>query len=111
MRALPQPQTLRAAVRAVIKSNVADGCYPKRFIQVTGKGDAPGMVGTCDDLIVRGETTVWWEYAVILFPELLTLEDLVARYGRNWGFKQETIEIAEARALRFDELAGARRYE
>ena len=110
MRPLPQPQTLREAVRAVIKSSVADACYPKRFIQVTGKGDVPDLLSTCEGLITSGETLKWLEMAVIVFPELLTLEDLVARFGGMWGFKQETIEIAEARARRFDQLAGAQRY-
>lgn len=110
MRPLPQPQSLREAVRAVIKSNVADGCYPKRFIQVTKKGDAPDLVGTCEGLIAQADNLKWLETAVVVFPELLALEDLVARFGRSWGFQQETIAIAEARAQRFDELAGGQRY-
>ena len=110
MRPLPQPKTLREAVRAVIKSNVADGFYPKRFIVTTAKGDAPDLLSVCDALITKADTLKWLETAVLVFPEVLTLEDLVARLGASWGFKPETIAVAETRARHFDELVGARRY-
>lgn len=44
------------------------------------------------------------------FPTLLTLEDFIARSEHIWGFSDENISQARARAAYFDTLAGARRY-
>ena len=111
MRLLPQVQDLRQAVRAVVDSNKNDGYIPTRFIQATGNGDRPDLLSVCNRLIMKGETLEYLESALRRSPTLLTLEDFVSKHGVTWGFSQEMVETARARAEYFDIIAGATRYE
>lgn len=111
MRQLPSAQTLRQAVIKVIEINKEDGYIPTRFMQVTGYGDVPDLLPVCERLILKGELLEYLEGALKRFPTLLTLEDFVSRYGDNWGFSQEVIKAAAARAQYFDMIAGTIRYE
>jgi hypothetical protein len=109
-RQLPTPQTLGDAVRDVINSNVADDYPPNRFRGATQDGLAPNLFDVCRGLINNHETLDWLEKAVTDHPTLLTLEDLVCRYGSGWGFDHATIQNASARATYFNQLAGHTRY-
>lgn len=60
--------------------------------------------------IMKPETFDVLTDAVQRFPTLLTLEDFVARSEQAWGFSDETIFQAQARAAHFDTLVGTRRY-
>ena len=101
MRPLPVVTSLSDAVARVIESNKSDGYQPTRFVAVTGNGHAPDLLAVCERLILKGETLEYLDKALERFPTLLTLEDLVARYGAGWGFSQETIEVAKARVNSF----------
>jgi hypothetical protein len=109
-RPLPHPQSLSAAVREVIDSNRADGYPPNRFVGATQDGFAPDLLAVCRNLINKGETLEWLEKALEGHPTLLTLEDLVCRYGSGWGFDSATIQVACDRSLYFDTLANHTRY-
>jgi len=109
-RPLPSPQTLPSAVRNVIDSNIADGYQPNRFRGATQDGLAPNLLDVCSKLINKGETLEWLESALNSHPSLLTLEDLVCRYGSGWGFDQSTVQNACARASYFNQLVGYTRY-
>jgi hypothetical protein len=110
MRSLPNVSSLQEAVKEVIKSNKADGYPPNRFIQATRDGYAPNLPEICNGLITKGETLQWLEEAFKKHSDLLTLEDFVSKYGKQWGFSQDTIKIAEARAQYFDQLVKHKRY-
>ena len=110
MRILPNPRNLKAAVRYVIESNIADGYVPSRFIQVTGDGTAPDLLAVCRRLISKGETLQYLDSALKRISTLLTLEDLVSWRGAEWGFDNSTIDIARARSVYFDLVAGRTRY-
>jgi hypothetical protein len=56
------------------------------------------------------DTLKWLEDALQKIPQLLTLEDFVGRWGRKWGFQDQVIEQAQARAQYFDTIAGFQRY-
>jgi hypothetical protein len=110
MRILPNPRNLKAAVRCVIESNSADGYVPSRFIQATGDGTAPDLLAVCRRLISKGETLQYLDSALKRISTLLTLEDLVSWRGAEWGFDDATIDIARARSVYFDQVAGRSRY-
>jgi hypothetical protein len=110
MRFLPTPRDLKAAVRCVIESNSADGYVPSRFIQATGNGTASDLLAICSRLINKGETLQYLDSALKRFSTLLTLEDLVSWRGAEWGFDNATIDIARARSVYFDQVAGRSRY-
>jgi hypothetical protein len=109
-RQLPTPQTLRDAVLEVISSNLADLYPPTRFRGVTEEGNALNLLDVCRHLINDPDNLVWIENAVLGHPYLLTLEDLVCRYGSGWQFDPATIQMACARRTHFDQFAGHTRY-
>lgn len=110
MRQLPNAGNLSEAVRRVIDSNRSDGYTPTRFIQATGDGTATDLLPVCVKLISKGETLEYLESALKSHPTLLTLEDFVSRRGSEWGFDGAAVEIARARAVYFDQIAGTTRY-
>lgn len=109
-RPLPNVQTLSAAVCEVIDSNRRDGYNPTRFVGITQDGTAPNLLEVCRKLIMNPETLEWLESGLEGFPQILTLEDFVSRFGAAWGFDQTTVEMAASRVQRFDQIAGAARY-
>jgi hypothetical protein len=110
MRSLPNLETLNDAVRSVIDSNRSDGYNPTRFTQATMEGTAPDLLFVCARLINKGETLEYLDIALRRFPTLLTLEDFVSRRGAEWGFDAPTVEMARARSIYFDQIAGRSRY-
>jgi hypothetical protein len=110
MRQLPVAQNLREAVERVIQSNTEDGYRPSRFIQITMDGMAPNLFSVCCNLINKGELLEHLEHELEKRPTLLTIEDFVCRFGSGWGFDSATISIADARRLRFDQVANQTRY-
>ena len=109
-RSLPPAQSLSDAVREVIQSNSLDGYQPHRFAGVTQGGNAPNLIAVCRKLINDAETLAWLEKELSKIPTLLTIEDYVWRYGSQWGFDPATINMAHARAVRFDQVAAYTRY-
>ena len=110
MRPLPKVNSLAQAVMEVITSNQKDGYNPSRFIQITKGGYDDDLFMVCNSLICIGTTLEWLENALKKHPDLLTLEDFVARYGSTWNFSSETMSIAKARACYFDQLTKHQRY-
>ena len=105
---LPFPETLRAAVEAVIAQNKAEGYPPTRFIQATSSGNPDGgdpeLRKACSNLICNHENLEWIEQSLRDYPGLLLLEDLVARHGGHYGLSQCVIEAAKARLKTLDVL-------
>ena len=110
MRTLPQAKNLQEAVKAVIQSNTSDGHPFPRFVLLTKNGCAPDLFKVCDRIITQGKTRDLLETALGKFPSLLTLEDIVAKRGTDWGFSESTIAIAKARANYLDKLVRFKRY-
>ena len=110
MRELPDVKSLGDAVRAVIQSNKADGYNPSRFVQITLAGTAPDLKRLCEKLILSGQALDHLDGAFEKHRSLLTLEDFVARYGRDWGYSDEVLDMARQRVIYFDQLAGGPRY-
>src|SRR5262245_3287947 len=111
MRSLPAADTLSDAVAEVVRSNKKDGYHPNRFIQATMAGHSVDLLLVCVHLIQNAEILEHLEKALRKHPSLLTLEDFVARSGKAWGFSDDVITIAAARAAYFDQLVGERRYQ
>ena len=109
-RALPNVKTLSAAVCEVIASNRRDGYIPTRFIGITQDGMAPNLCEVSRNLIMNPETLEWLESGLQKYPTCLFLEDFVSRHGIEWGFDRAVVEAAAARAQRFDQIVGAKRY-
>ena len=107
-RPLPNAQSLREAVRAVIEQ--PDGYPATRFVSATQDGNAPNLVDVCRNLINNREAVEYREKELKTFPYLLTIEDFVWRQGSLWGFDERTIEMARACAERYDQVAGYTRY-
>ncbi len=95
---------------AVIKSNSSDGHPFPRFVLLTKNGCAPNLFKVCDRIITQGKTMDLLETALGKFPSLLTLEDIVAKRGTDWGFSDATIAMAKARSEYFDKVVRFQRY-
>ena len=95
---LPSPATLREAVELVIKQNSDIGYTPTRFIVIVSSVEDAGLVRVCTNLIESSSALEALEKAVVTFPGLLTLEDLISgsMYGSQWGFEQSALNQARA---------------
>jgi hypothetical protein len=113
-RALPTPSTLADAVQTVIASNRADGYQPKYFARMTKNVQGAALVAVCSKLINQPNLQKLTA-ALNAHPLLLTIEDLIDRYGASWGFNGATIQDAHANSSHFDAIvsnviAGGHRY-
>jgi hypothetical protein len=73
-------------------------------------GTSPDLFAVCRKLINKGELLDLLEAEITKRPTLLTLEDFVSRYGSEWGFYNLTVTMADARRIRFDQVANQTRY-
>ena len=109
---LPSPATLREAVESVIEQNTRIGYRPTRFIgAVSSVGDTE-LVRVCTDLISSPTALEALEKAVVKYPDLLTLEDLIfgSIYGSQWGFEQSALDQAKASVRWFDRCVRRKRW-
>lgn len=94
----------------VIEQNVSVGYVPGDFIHITCTAEDYALLEVCQNLIMKAETLQWLEQALAKHPDLLTLEDLVLRYGAEWGFSEAVISEARGRSELFEKLAGGPRF-
>jgi hypothetical protein len=111
MRTLPKVGSLQEAIQAVIKSNTADHYPPRRFVQIVSNSKSYELLQVCSELICSQNAFSEMYKAMFKHRNLLTLEDFVACYGRDWGFSEEAVEQAKTRSQSFDTLVGHKRYE
>ncbi len=109
-RVLTNPGSLREAVREVIRQNKSQRYTPTRFVQATGNGEVPGLLGVCTGLIKSESALEWLDKALQQYPNLLTLEDYVMRWGTEWGFGTGMVEYAGALSATFDKIAARTRW-
>ena len=109
-RILKKPESLPEAVRAVIGQNKSQRYTPTRFIQATGNGEVPGLLEVCIGLIASETALEWLDKALQQYPNLLTLEDYVMRWGTEWGFDTGVVEYAGALSVTFDKIARRTRW-
>ena len=107
---LHHPGSLGEAVREVIRQNKSQRYTPTRFIQATGNGEAPGLLEVCIGLITSESALEWLDKALQQYPNLLTLEDYVMRWGTEWGFGTGVVEYAGALSATFDKIAARTRW-
>jgi hypothetical protein len=112
MRPLPHVDSLRSAVDAVINNYRENGFPPLRLIQATGDKIGDDLLMTCERLILGAtpETLDALDHVVAKYRGLLTLEDLVARHGDEWGFSHVAVNTAIFRVQEFDRRVGRQRY-
>ena len=91
---IPHVNSLREAGRFVIKNNREAGYTPTYFIQDTSCSDSE-LPGQCIKLIHSPNALMAVYRALERFPEMITLEDFVARYGEDWSFPPDTISRAQ----------------
>ena len=109
-KAIANPGSLQNAVRNVIDNNTGLGYPSLGFKRATLDGSHPELLAVCQELIASSRAVSAMEEAVKQYLGLLTLEDYVMRWGSEWGFGPETVEIAGASAEAFDMLSGSRRW-
>ena len=107
---IANPRSLQNAVRIVIENNTGLGYPSLGFKRATLGGSHPELLAVCQELIASSRAVSAMEEAVKQYPGFLTLEDYVARWGPEWGFRPETVEIAGAAAESFDKLLGFQRW-
>jgi len=111
MRQLPRAQDLAEGVEAVIQSNLSDGYQPDWLQTLTGRWRAPELKQICERLVhadgVTGSPVIM---ALPEFPLLLSVEDMVAGYGQEWGFSDQTVLMAKYRAGLYDKVSGRYRW-
>ena len=91
---IPNVNSLREAVQYVIKNNSDAGYRPTYFIQDTSCPDRE-LPWRCIKLIHSQNALISVYSALERFPEMITLEDFVARYGEDWNLPPDTISIAQ----------------
>jgi hypothetical protein len=109
MAKLPIVNCLRAATLEVIKNNKENGYPPNRFSQMVSVKDHE-LPSVCARLVTSQDALSSLYSAVSQHPNLLTLEDFIAKYGEEWGFTEEVIDQAEQRSRLFDEIANRQRF-
>ena len=103
---IPDPPTLRDAVKEVIRQNQEVGYNPGRFIQATQNGEAEDLVGLCQYLVNDHSNFDILVDGVTKYPTFLSLEDLITHscHGGEWGLDDPTVIAAEERAETLDRL-------
>ena len=109
-KTITNPGSLQNAVQNVIENNARLGYQTGRFVGITQGGHHPDLLRICDGLILSSGALRSMEKAVQTYPGFLTLEDYVARWGREWGFSAQAVEHAKASAETFDRLVGYERW-
>ncbi len=109
MEKLPEVNSLRNAVQEVVKNNKSIGYNPTRFMQIVTVNDKE-LINVCTSLVKSQDALSAIFDALLKYPNLLTLEDLVGVYGDQWGFDTEIIEEAKLRSNAYDEIIGRKRF-
>lgn len=99
---IPTVNSLREAVKYVIKNNTDAGYRPSYFIQDTSCSDRE-LPGRCIKLIHSLNALNAIYRALEKFPEIITLEDFIVQYGKEWGFPSETICKAQESVNTFNQ--------
>ena len=109
---IPEPGSLRDAVREVIRQNHSIGYRPGGFIQATEGGESENSAADCDRLIKNQRTFDILSRQIQKQADTLTLEDLIVHSvcGKNWGLAAVTLETAKARVDHWDKEAGRARW-
>lgn len=89
--------SLREAVIRVIEQNKSRGYLPARFIQMTENGYAQNLAQACENLLTSPNAFEQVERAIRNDPELLTLEDEIAKSLNGFGLSNAAVEQARAR--------------
>ena len=108
----PSPATLREAVEPVIEQNTRIGYTPTRFIGAVSSVGDKELVRVCTDLISSPTALEALEEAVVKYPYLLTLEDLIfgSMYGSQRGVEQSAPDQAKANVRWFDRCVRRKRW-
>ena len=103
---LPDPSTLRDAVKEVIRQNQEVGYNPGRFIQATQNGESKDLASLCQNLVNDHSNFDVLVDGVTKYPTFLSLEDLIthSRHGREWGLDDSTVVAVQERAETLDRL-------
>ena len=80
------------------------------LIRATLGGHSPDLLGACCELLLSPEGQATTEQAVRDFPQLLTLEDMMAAHGHEWGVPEAALHQARANVQRLDAAVGFQRY-
>jgi hypothetical protein len=82
----------------------SEGDPATRFEQAIQGRTGQDLVNVVSRMINNHEAVEYREKEVRRFPNLLTIEDYVCRYGTEWEFDQGTIDNASANAQYFDQV-------
>ena len=109
-RQLARPTTLKEAVLRVIQDNQSMGYEPTRLITETAGGEAEELVSACERFVISPAGLEEADEALRQFPQLLTLEDMVGRWGQGWGIAEGAAVAAQEGAEYFDGVVGFTRF-
>jgi ribulose-phosphate 3-epimerase len=109
-QSLARPGSLQQAVRRVIDDNAALGYLPRRLQEETEDGRAADLVAACRRVISSPAALTETEEALERSPQLLTIEDFVCGWGRDLGFSDEIVQLAQEGASYFDSVVGFPRF-
>ena len=109
-RPLAHPGSLQQAVRQVIDDNTALGYLPQRLLAETEDGTVADLVAACRRVISSPAALTETEEALERFAQILTIEDFVSRWGRDLGFTEDMVQLAQEGAGYFDGVAGFSRF-
>jgi ribulose-phosphate 3-epimerase len=109
-RILIWPSTLKEAVLEVIKDNQSMGYQPARLVSATANGEAVDLISACERFVISPAGLEEADVALRKFPQLLTLEDMVSRWGKTWGIADGAIVAAQEGTEYYDSVVGFTRF-
>ena len=109
-RQLARPATLKQAVQQVIQENQSMGYEPTRLITETAGGEAEELAAACERFVISPAGLEEADQALRQFPQLLTLEDMVSRWGQSWGIGMGAAVAAQEGAEYYDGVVGFTRF-
>lgn len=78
------------AVQTVLRENKRDGYNPTYFTRMAV--NAADLKSVCSSLVASQNALSALVAAIDGHPDLLTIEDFIARFGHEWGFADEVID-------------------
>ncbi|MCK5320615.1 hypothetical protein KAJ61_04455 [Candidatus Parcubacteria bacterium] len=95
-------QTLKQAIKEVIKQNESKGYHPEIFIFQTKKGEAFDLNYKVGNFVTSQTAIDAVLKAIKKYGDILTIEDLIVKNENGFGLPQKIIDKAKQNAEGFE---------
>lgn len=104
--------SVRQAINEVIRNNKKHKYNPQRFIQMMNATNQDELLLKIEELILNTDESVLGTLFIQIKEKktILTIEDLVALFGEQWGYSESLLSLANERVKKFNEWASGERF-